>query len=123
MIYAALVASVVNLVGLALSVPVPADPDTPALLRGTYMVAFLGILIGLLMLGIVTLRSRVLPRGWRTVPLVVGLAWFPLIGITYALGEGMIAAGLSWMLLGYALWRYRSTLSDADPMHTRARAS
>ena len=122
-IYAALAASVVNLLGLALSIPVPGDPAAPTVLRVTYMLAFLGVLIGLLMLGIVTLRSGVLSRGWRTVPIVVGLSWFPLIGLTYFLGEGMVTAGASWMFLGYALWRNRAILSGAAPTLTRPRTS
>lgn len=123
LIYATLAASVVNLLGLALSIPVPGDPAAPAVLRLTYLVAFLGVLIGLLVLGIVTLRSGVLPRGWSTAPLVVGVSWFPLIGITYSLGEGMVASGFSWMFLGYALWRNRAILSGATPTRTRPRTS
>jgi hypothetical protein len=59
--WTAVAASVVNLIGLALSIPAPEDPDAPALLEITNMMAFLGILVGLLLLGIAFLRARVMP--------------------------------------------------------------
>ena len=99
-------ASVVNLIGLALPIPTPGEPDAPLLLRITYMVAFLGILVGLLGLGIVTLRARVMPAPWSAVPLAVGILWFPLQGIGFVIadGVGLILGGLAWVLLGYVLW-------------------
>src|SRR4028119_239082 len=45
-------ASVVNRIGLALPIPTPGEPGASILLRSTYMVAFLGILVGLLLLGV-----------------------------------------------------------------------
>jgi hypothetical protein len=99
-------ASVVKLIGLALPIPTPGEPDAPLLLRITYMVAFLGILVGLLVLGIATLRARVMPAPWRAVPLAVAVFWFPLQGIGFVIsdGAGLILGGLAWALLGYVLW-------------------
>lgn len=104
--WVAVVASVGNLIGLALPVPVPGDPDAPVLLEITYMVAFLGILVGLVLLGIAALRARVMPPPWNAVPLAVGISWFPLQGIGFVVsdGVGLILGGLAWMLLGYVLW-------------------
>ncbi len=107
-------ASVVNLIGLALPIPTPGEPDAPLLLRITYMVAFLAILVGLLVLGIVTLRARVMPAPWRAVPLAVGILWFPLQGIGFVIadGVGLILGGLAWVLLGYVLWSGSSSPAE-----------
>lgn len=109
--WVAFAASVVNLIGLALSIPAPGDPDAPRLLGLTYMVAFLGILVGLLALGIAALRARVMPAPWHAVPLTVGVLWFPLQGIGFVIsdGVGLILGGLAWAFLGYVLWSQRST--------------
>ncbi len=110
------VASAVNLIGLALSVPAPGDPDAPTLLQITYMAAFLGILVGLLMLGLAALRARAMdaPRG--AVPLAVGVLWFPLQGVGFVIADGMglILGGLAWALLGYVL-RAESGTPAAQP--------
>jgi hypothetical protein len=113
--------SAVNLVALALSIPAPADPDAPALLGITYMLAFLGILIGLLALGIATLRTRAWPSPWSAVPLAVGVVWFPLQGIGFAIsdGVGLVLGGLAWVPLGYALWSRSATPSEQLPPRVR----
>ncbi|MDQ4128794.1 MAG: hypothetical protein M3151_12745 [Actinomycetota bacterium] len=104
--WVALAASVVNLIGLVLSIPAPGDPDAPTLLQITYMAAFLAILLGLLALGIATLRTRVMPAPWGAVPLGVGVLWFPLQGVGFAIsdGVGLLLGGLAWAFLGYVLW-------------------
>ncbi len=55
--WVAVAAPAVNPIGLALPMPTPGDPDAPTLLEATYMVAFPGILVGLLLLGIAALRA------------------------------------------------------------------
>ena len=99
-------ASVVNLIGLALSVPAPGDPAAPTLLRITYTAAFLGVLVGLLALGVAALRARIMPAPWHVAPLAVGVLWFPLQGVGFAIsdGVGLVLGGLAWALLGYVLW-------------------
>jgi hypothetical protein len=79
----------VNLIGLALPIPAPGEPDAPILLKITYMVAFVGIIIGLLALGIAALRSEVLSPPWRAVPWVVEVFWFPLKGIGFVISDGV----------------------------------
>src|SRR5918998_573553 len=98
-------ASAVSLIGLALSVPAPGDPAAPTLLRITYMAAFLGILVGLLALGVAAPRARTMPAPWHVAPLAVGVLWFPLQGIGFAIsdGVGLVPGGLAWALLGYVL--------------------
>lgn len=76
------------------------------LLRITYMVTFLGILIGLLVLGVAALRARVMPAPWSAAPLAVGVLWFPLQGVGFVIADGveLVLGGLAWALLGYVLW-------------------
>ncbi len=111
---AALAASTVNLIGLALSFPAPGDPDAPMLLQITYMAAFLGILIGLLVLGIAALRARVMAAPWGMVPLAIGVLWFPLQGIGFVIsdGVGLVLGGFAWAVLGYVLWSQSGTLAE-----------
>ena len=60
--WVAVAASVMNQIGLALSIPAPEDRDAPLLLGITCMVAFPSILVGLLLAGIVALRAETLSR-------------------------------------------------------------
>jgi len=114
-------ASVVNLIGLALPIPTPGEPDASILLRITYMVAFLGILVGLLVLGVATLRARVMPPPWGAVPLAVGVLWFPLQGIGFVVadGVGLILGGLAWAFLGYVLWSQSGTSAEQPSPRVR----
>lgn len=116
----ALAASAVNLIGLALSIPAPGDPDAPTLLEITYLVAFLGILFGLLALGIAALSARVMLSPWHVVPLAVGALWFPLQGVGFAIsdGVGLVLGGLAWTFLGYVLWS-QSGASFTEPSRVR----
>jgi hypothetical protein len=72
--------------------------------------------VGLLLLGIATLRARALPLPWRTLPLAI-FSVFPLsiILTPLMLGAGLESeflysgvpralTGIGWVLLGYALW-------------------
>ena len=95
-----------NLIGLALSIPAPGDPDASLLLEITYMVAFLSALVGLLLLGIAALRAETLPPRRRAMLLIIGVLWFPLRGAGFVIsyGVGLILGGLAWMLLEYVLW-------------------
>lgn len=60
---------------------------------------FLGMLVGFVVLGVATIRGKVLP-GWCGVALIVALP------VAAALGDygGGIVLGLLWLALGYALW-------------------
>ena len=119
--WVALAASAVNLIGLVLSVPAPADPDAPALLGITYMVAFLGILIGLFVLGIAAFRARAAPAPWHAVPLAVGVLWFPLQGIGFVIsdGVGLVLGGLAWAFLGYVVWSRIATPPEQSSPRVR----
>ena len=76
------------------------------------LTGFLGILGGLVLLGIATLRTKSLPERWRVMPLAMGLLAFPLMGVGGAiepLGERYIEIpilflGLAWLVLGYVIW-------------------
>jgi hypothetical protein len=72
--------------------------------------------VGLLLLGIATLRARALPLPWRTLPLAIFLVFpFSIMLTPLMLGAGLESeffysgapralSGIGWVLLGYALW-------------------
>ncbi len=113
-VWAAVGASVVNLVGLALNIPTPGDLDAPILLQVTYTVAFFAIVIGLLALGIAASGAEVLCHTSRALTIAVGVLWFPLQGIGFAIsyGVGLILGGLAWVLLGHVLWSGSATPAE-----------
>jgi hypothetical protein len=83
-----------------------------AVLGTIFISGVLGWLVGFPLLGIATLRARVLPR-WCGVLL---LAYFPLFGFLLAsYGWGGIALGLLWGALGYVLWSWRGTAAEQQP--------
>ena len=68
-----------------------------------YFLGFPLMNIGLLLLGIATLRARVLPR-WSGPALIIGLVALWVLGGN---GGGLVF-GLVWVVLGFALWPDRS---------------
>jgi hypothetical protein len=103
--WVAIGASAVNLIAQVLGLT-PARAPLPALFQVTYMLAFLAILVGLLVLGIAAWRAEVLSLPWRAVPLAVGVLWFPVQAVGFVAPDGVeiILSALAWMLLGYVLW-------------------
>lgn len=85
----------------------PEDLGAPLGVSIAYLVGTFGILVGLLLLGVATHRAASLPSGWRTTPLIAGIVWFPLEGLTVVLpdGWGLLAAGLAWMAAAFCLIR------------------
>jgi len=83
---------------------------------GTIFISgMLGWLVGFPLLGIATLRARMLPR-WCGVLL---LAFFPLfLFLLASYGWGGIALGLLWLMLGYALLSQRDA-ADQNPVRAR----
>jgi len=66
--------------------------------------------IGFLLLGIATVRARVLPR-WCGVSLIVAfVAVLVSLGFPASLGAYavMIVLGFVWLALGYVLWKRQS---------------
>ncbi len=84
-------------------------PQTPFPFNVTYLLAGLAIFVGLVFLGIATLRAGALPGWWLTLPLIVGLsALLPVWALALVhLKLPILALGLAWMLLGYVLWSRR----------------
>jgi hypothetical protein len=80
-----------------------------------FVLGFLGTL-GLVLLGVATLRARVLPR-WCGVLLIVAVLGIP---VYFALGNygSAILYGLVWLGLGYALWLDRG-MSAERPSRVR----
>ncbi|MBA3888550.1 MAG: hypothetical protein H0X67_22905 [Acidobacteria bacterium] len=82
-----------------------------AVLSSIFVSGILGWFVGFPLLGIATLRARVLPR-WCGVLL---LAYFPLfVFLLGSYGWGGIALGLLWAALGYALLSQGSA-TDGTP--------
>jgi hypothetical protein len=79
-------------------------------LDAVFPVGVLAILVGSILLGAMTLRTRVLPW-WCGVLLIVG---FPLtVPLDVAIsGAGGIALGIVWALVGYALMSRRGTVAE-----------
>lgn len=84
----------------------PEDPGSPLGVRLAYAVTTAAILVGLLLLGIARWRDRRTPMPWRAVPLTVGIVWFPLEALTAVTpdGVGLLLAGMTWVLVGVAIW-------------------
>jgi hypothetical protein len=74
-----------------------------------FVLGFLGTL-GLVLLGVATLRARVLPQ-WCGVLLIAAVFGIP---VYFALGNygGAILYGLVWLGLGYGLWLERGTSAE-----------
>lgn len=73
------------------------------------VLGFLGMLVGFVVLGVATIRGRVLP-GWCGVALIVAL---PVAAALGDYGGGMVL-GLLWLALGYALWSGRVGSFDSS---------
>lgn len=106
------VAAAVAALGYQLAGIAPEDAGSPLGVRLAYAGATIAILLGLLLLGIAAWRDRATPLPWRAVPLVVGVAWFPLEALTAVApdGVGLLLAGLAWMAVGPAVWTNRASV-------------
>lgn len=76
---------------------------------GLYILGYVSAIIGLAILGIVTLVVRILPV-WSGVLLTVG---FPVTTVSETVPGGTVLLGIIWVLLGYVLWS-TSTTGDSD---------
>jgi hypothetical protein len=76
----------------------PEDPRDPVIADLAYGTGTIAILLGLLLLGVALHRECRLPAGWRSVPLLAAVVWFPLEGLTavWPDGWGLLLAGLAW---------------------------
>ena len=105
----------------------PFRPGGREVLEAVLAIGLLGVIVGVVLLGVSTLRARVLPR-WCGLLLILGL---PLVAISAAafsfliLALGPVAAnsgqvstgitlGLIWLALGYALWRQQEEEAPED---------
>ena len=81
-------------------------PQTPFPFNATYAIAGLAIFVGLVLLGLATLRVDILPRRWRVLPLAIGLlALLPVWVLAFIhLELPVVVLGFAWVLLGYVLW-------------------
>lgn len=105
--FLAYVAAALSVVNAPYSVFFAEDgPQTPFPFNVTYAIAALAIFVGLVLLGLATLRAEILPRRWRALPLAIGLlALLPVWVLAFVhLELPVVVLGLAWMLLGYVLW-------------------
>ena len=113
-----------------------------------YWLGFRFLCIGLVLLGIATLRARTLPRGWSVLPVVLGLlglgrAFFRFFVVTMGAsifeapeGQGELGGflaswagtlssvlgvlfGIGWVLLGYAHWAGKTEETARQPARAR----
>ena len=74
--------------------------------------------VGMLMLGVATLRAKVLTSWGRPLPLLIGLIlsslfpiklvmvfWFPELSDDGLLSTVGVTIAVGWLAMGYALWR------------------
>jgi hypothetical protein len=111
--YVALASALVALAGLTL---VPAgwvpNEDSVTPLTPFIVLAGFGPYVGLVLLGIVTLRVKAMPAPWSALPLMMGAGAVPLMllgGVLELVNERLfelpiVLLGFAWVLLGYSVW-------------------
>jgi hypothetical protein len=114
--YVALASALVALVGWTLA-PAGWVPDEDSLtpLTPFIVLAGLGPFVGLVLLGIATLRVKAMPAPWSALPLLMGTGAVPLMlvgGVLELVSERLVELpivllGLAWVLLGYSVWSGR----------------
>ena len=77
------------------------------------IVGFVVMPIGFILLGVATLRAKVLPGWRRPLPLIIGLMITSGMLLVFGIGEAglvisFLSFGLGWLVLGYVLWSDRS---------------
>jgi hypothetical protein len=100
-VVAAIAAVAYQLVAIA-----PEDLGSPLGVRLAYAGTTVAIVLSLLLLGVARWRDRRTPMPWRTVPLIVGVVWFPLEALAAVApdGIGLLLAGMAWVLVGVTVW-------------------
>jgi hypothetical protein len=96
--------------------------DLLVVIAGLYIAGTLfSSLLGPVLLGVDTLRIRVLPRWFGLALVVVPLALliFQFISSTLA-GYSPYVEGPFWIAIGYGLWSYRKASSAQEPVRARS---
>lgn len=85
--------------------------------------------LGVLLLGVATLRAAVLPLPWRALPLAIFLLGVPFDYLSALFQEGIgfllltyaqpMLLGLGWVLMGSALWSAPSESLQRRPVRVR----
>lgn len=121
-VYTALLGSAFIIVKTSLIVAVgvafgaKAVMDVLVIIFGLYIVGSSLVMLGPVLLGIATLRARVLPRWFGLALVIVPLALLiiPVISMTLA-GYGPYVEGPFWIAIGYGLWSYGRAREPAQP--------
>ena len=90
---------------------------------GSFLLGLVLLSVGLVLLGIATIRAKLLPRWSRVLPLAIGLLLASGFLVALSIGEWwfgviILSLGLGWVLLGYVLWSDQEELavqSDVSP--------
>ncbi len=125
--YAALSSALVALVGFTLAPAgwVP-NEDSVTLLTPFIVLAGFGPFVGLVLLGIATLRVKAMPAPWSALPLMMGAGAVPLMlvgGILELVNERLfelpiVLLGFAWVLLGYSVLVVKGATVEA-PVRVR----
>ncbi len=125
--YVALASALVTLVGETLA-PVGWVPDEDSVtpLTPFIVLAGFGPFVGLVLLGIATLRVKAMPAPWSALPLVMGAGAVPLMlvgGILELVNERLfelpiVLLGFAWVLLGYSVLVVKGATVEA-PVRVR----
>ena len=76
---------------------------------GSFLIGLCVLAVGLVLVGIVTIQAKVLPRWSRVLPLVIALLLASGFLVALSIGEWgfwliVLSLGPGWVLLGYVLW-------------------
>lgn len=123
--YIAAALLLVSVAGAILTAVFTGEFTSPALpFMLTIVTSFLCMFASLVLLGIATLRAKVLPPRWRALPLAGSILAVPLMvlgGVLESLSERyaeipIVVVGLAWMVLGYLIW-YSASVKATQPSH------
>lgn len=87
------------------------------ILDSLFFLGFLIAVVGFVLLGIATLRVRVLPR-WCGILLILFLPVVAALGASLGGFGAGIVQGTVWLALGYLLWSERSTSRSTSTQRT-----
>ena len=93
---------------IALSLVGGTSSSVNVVLALLFLLGVLAPFVGLVLLGVATLRAQVLPR-WLGVLLIVGMFVVAVLVGVQLVAIGLIAYGVFWILVGYALLSSGST--------------
>lgn len=88
------------------------DEDSATILTPFIVLGGFGPFVGLVLMGVATLRVETTSTPWRVLPLAMGIGAIPLLiagGVLALINERLfelpiVLLGLAWVVLGYSIW-------------------